>query len=47
MDRTFKGRSIAQSFDWKLVGAYLLLVFIGLLNIYAPSIRPNPADSSQ
>ena len=35
MDRTFKGRSIAQSFDWKLVGAYLLLVFIGLLNIYA------------
>ncbi len=31
------GRSIGQSFDWKLVIIYLLLVLIGLVNIYASS----------
>lgn len=29
------GRSMRQSFDWKLVIIYLLLVFIGWINIYA------------
>jgi hypothetical protein len=29
MDNTFKGRSMKQSFDWKLVIIYLLLVIIG------------------
>ncbi|MBQ8071484.1 MAG: rod shape-determining protein RodA [Bacteroidales bacterium] len=35
MDNTFKGRSMKQSFDWKLVIIYLLLVIIGWVNIYA------------
>ena len=35
MDNTFKGRSMKQSFDWKLVIIYLLLVTIGWINIYA------------
>ena len=34
------GRSIGQSYDWKLVILYLLLVFIGWINIYA-SIHGN------
>jgi rod shape determining protein RodA len=29
------GRSIGQSFDWKLVLMYLLLIFIGWINVYA------------
>lgn len=35
MDDRFKGRSIGQSYDWKLVIYYILLVVIGLVNIYA------------
>ena len=35
MIESFKGRSIGQSFDWKLLSCYLLLVIFGLLNIYA------------
>ena len=36
----YNGRSIGQSYDWKLVILYLLLVFIGWINIYA-SIHGN------
>ncbi|MGP1526590.1 MAG: rod shape-determining protein RodA [Candidatus Cryptobacteroides sp.] len=35
MNGSFKGRSIKQSYDWKLVFCYILLVIIGLINIYA------------
>ena len=28
-------RGLRQAVDWKLVGIYLLLVFIGWVNIYA------------
>ena len=43
MEETFKARSMKQSFDWKLVLIYLLLVLIGWLNIYASihSSEPN------
>lgn len=35
MDRTFHGRSIKQSIDWKLIICYLILLLIGWVNIYA------------
>ena len=35
MDDTFRGRSLRQTIDWKLVICYLLLVLIGWVNIYA------------
>ena len=35
VEETFKARSMKQSFDWKLVMIYLLLVLIGFVNIYA------------
>lgn len=44
MDKTFKGRSMSQSFDWKLVIMYLLLVFIGWINIYASIHSSDPAS---
>lgn len=31
----YNGRTITQSYDWKLIFIYLLLVFIGWANIYA------------
>ena len=43
MEETFKARSMKQSFDWKLVLIYLLLVLIGWLNIYA-SIHSSEPD---
>ena len=43
MDDTFKGRSLRQSLDWKLVIGYLLLVLIGWLNIYASVHSSEPA----
>lgn len=36
----YNGRSLRQAYDWKLVILYLLLVFIGWINIYA-SIHGN------
>ena len=44
MDDRFKGRSIRQSFDWKLVGIYLALVVIGWLNIYAAVHSSEPSS---
>ncbi|MCQ2134659.1 MAG: rod shape-determining protein RodA [Bacteroidales bacterium] len=44
MDKTFKGRSLSQSFDWKLVIMYLLLVFIGWMNIYASIHSSDPSS---
>lgn len=44
MDKRFKGRSISQSFDWKLVIMYLLLVFIGWINIYASIQSSEPSS---
>ena len=43
MDDRFKGRSMKQSFDWKLVICYLLLVLIGWVNIYASIHSAEPA----
>ena len=31
----YRGRSIGQAYDWKLILIYLILVFIGWANIYA------------
>ena len=31
----YSGRSIGESYDWKLIILYLFLVFIGWANIYA------------
>lgn len=44
MDKSFRGRSIGQSFDWKLVVMYLLLVFIGWINIYASIHSSEPSS---
>ena len=41
MEERFRNRSIKQSYDWRLIGIYLALVFIGLINIYA-SKPPRP-----
>lgn len=43
MDKSFKGRSVRQSFDWKLVIMYLLLVLIGWVNIYASIQSSEPS----
>ena len=37
-------RRLRQSIDWPLVGTYLLLVFIGWVNIYASIHSSNPAS---
>jgi len=37
-------RGLRQAVDWKLVGVYLLLVFIGWLNIYASIHAGEPAS---
>ena len=44
VEETFKARSMKQSFDWKLVLIYLLLVLIGFVNIYA-SIHSSDPES--
>lgn len=44
VEETFKARSMKQSFDWKLVMIYLLLVLIGFVNIYA-SIHSSDPES--
>ncbi|MBR1407061.1 MAG: rod shape-determining protein RodA [Bacteroidales bacterium] len=44
VEETFKARSMKQSFDWKLVVIYLLLVLIGFVNIYA-SIHSSDPES--
>ena len=43
VEETFKARSMKQSFDWKLVLIYLMLVVIGFVNIYA-SIHSSEPD---
>ena len=43
MDK-YSRRTISQSYDWKLVVIYLLLVFIGWINIYA-SVHGADVDS--
>lgn len=43
MEERFKGRSIGQSYDWKLVVYYLILVVIGLVNIYASVHSSEPS----
>ena len=37
-------RGLKQSIDWKLIGAYILLVLIGWVNIYASIHSENPAS---
>ena len=37
-------RRLRQSIDWALVGAYLLLVFIGWISIYASIHSTNPSS---
>ena len=44
IEGTFKTRSIKQSFDWTLVFVYLLLVFIGWINIYASVHSSEPGS---
>ena len=44
LEDTFKARSMKQSFDWKLVLVYLLLVLIGWLNIYASVHSSEPGS---
>ena len=44
VEGTFKVRSMKQSFDWKLVLIYLLLVLIGWLNIYAAGHSSEPGS---
>lgn len=44
MRQTFKARGIGDSFDWKLIGVYLALVFIGLINIYASIHSSEPSS---
>lgn len=44
MEDVFKGRSISQSYDWKLVIYYLLLVIIGIVNIYASVHSSEPSN---
>lgn len=40
----FSDRGVKQSVDWKLVGAYLLLVLIGWVNIFASIHSNGPAS---
>ena len=44
VEETFKARSMKQSFDWKLVLAYLMLIVIGWVNIYAASHSSEPGS---
>jgi len=44
MTPNFRSRTLRQSYDWWLVVIYLLLVFIGLLNIYAAIRSSNPSS---
>jgi len=44
MEERLKGRSMKQSFDWKLVIIYLLLVLIGWVNIYASIHSAGPTS---
>ena len=44
IEETFKARSMKQSFDWKLILAYLLLIVIGWVNIYAASHSTEPGS---
>lgn len=44
MQETFKSRSLGQSYDWKLIGIYLALVFFGLANIYASIHSSEPSS---
>lgn len=44
MDKTFRGRSLSQAIDWKLIICYLLLVLIGWVNIYASVHSAEPAS---
>lgn len=42
MDDRFKGRSMRQSYDWHLIIYYVILVFIGWMNIYASTHGSEP-----
>ena len=44
MEERFRNRSIKQSYDWRLIGIYLALVFIGLINIYASVHSAEPSS---
>lgn len=44
MEGTFKRRTLRQSFDWTMVIAYLLLVLIGWINIYASVHSSEPGS---
>lgn len=44
MEKRFSGRSMKQSYDWRLIGIYLALVFIGLVNIYASIHSSEPSS---
>ncbi len=41
---SYRNRGMGHSFDWKLVICYLLLVFIGWINIYASVHSSDPAS---
>lgn len=43
MEEIYRGRSIGQSYDWKLVIYYLILIVIGLVNIYASVHSSEPS----
>ena len=44
MERAIGSRSFKQSFDWKLIGIYLAIVFIGLINVYASIHSAEPSS---
>ena len=44
VEETFKARGLGQSFDWWLVGIYLVLVTFGLVNIYASIHSSDPSS---
>lgn len=44
MERAPGSRNFKQSFDWRLIGIYLALVFIGLINIYASVHSAEPSS---
>ena len=44
MERAPGSRSFRQSFDWKLIGIYLALIFIGLINVYASIHSAEPSS---
>lgn len=41
---TFRSRSLRQSIDWSLIACYLVLVVIGVVNIYASIHSSGPAS---